>query len=90
LLPTGSEGFQKAWEEIYNERTPTEPLSHAMERCILACGGVGISVPKPFYDAKHQAEGRLPELTDPDEGRRELANMEKLANRPKISEKNMR
>lgn len=58
LAPVGSPVFQKAWEEIYVESFEDEKISDVMERCILACKQSGISIPKPFYDAKRRVEGR--------------------------------
>jgi hypothetical protein len=56
LAPTGSEKFQKTWESIYGESLSSEKLGDVMERCILACRGTGITVPKPFFDAKRRVE----------------------------------
>ena len=65
LTPVGSMKFQKIWEAICRERPATEEVSDAMERCIVACQQSGISVPKPFYDAKRRVENRE---TEPESG----------------------
>jgi hypothetical protein len=56
LAPVGSAKFQKVWETICCERLPTEKVSDAMERCIVACQQSSIPVPKPFFDAKRRVE----------------------------------
>jgi hypothetical protein len=56
LSPVGNAKFQKVWEGIYRERPTSEKLSDTMERCIQACQQSGISVPKPFFDAKRKTE----------------------------------
>jgi hypothetical protein len=58
LHPVGSPAFRKTWAGIYTERLASEKLSDAMERCILACGSSGITVPKPFYESKRVVEQR--------------------------------
>jgi hypothetical protein len=56
--PCGSAEFQNGWERMYGERPDSEELSNTMERYIQACGGAGISVPRPFYKAKRRVENR--------------------------------
>lgn len=58
LTPVGSTKFQKVWEAICREKSQTEKVSDAMERCIVACQQSGIPVPKPFFDAKRRVESR--------------------------------
>ncbi len=56
LAPCGSEQFQRAWEKIYEDSFTDERASDVMERCIMACQKAGISVPKPFFEAKRGVE----------------------------------
>jgi hypothetical protein len=76
LAPVGERSFQKVWTDIYAAGPTDEPIADMMERCITACRSTGISVPRPFYDAKHRAEelppaeergtGELPYLVAPE------------------------
>jgi len=58
ISPCGSTEFQTFWEELHGESVDSEKLSDVMERCIQGARSTGITVPKPFYDAKREVEGR--------------------------------
>ena len=51
----GTPRFRAKWEFLFAHRNGN-PVSDAMERCIVACQEAGIPVPKPFYDAKREVE----------------------------------
>jgi hypothetical protein len=51
----GTPRFRSRWEFLFAHRNGN-PISDAMERCIVSCQESGIPVPKPFYDAKRRVE----------------------------------
>jgi hypothetical protein len=51
----GTPRFRAKWEFIFAHRNG-DSIADAMERCIVTCQEAGISVPKPFYDAKRIVE----------------------------------
>jgi hypothetical protein len=55
-VPLGSTKFQLLWEQIFAGKAPPEKLSDAMECCIAVCNQSGITIPKPFYNAKRVVE----------------------------------
>lgn len=70
LDPIGDPRFQAVWESTFAQRPNTERLDDTMERCILACRGQRIPIPKTFYDAKRcveNSESRYALNVEPDE-----------------------
>lgn len=51
----GTPRFRAKWEFLFAHRNGN-PLSDAMERCIVGCQGAGVKVPPPFFDAKRRVE----------------------------------
>jgi DNA-binding Lrp family transcriptional regulator len=51
----GTSRFRARWEFSFAHRNGN-PVSDAMERCIVSCQEARIPVPKPFYDAKRKVE----------------------------------
>jgi hypothetical protein len=51
----GTPRFRAKWEFLFAHRNGN-PVSDAMERCIVSCQEARIPVPKPFYDAKRKVE----------------------------------
>lgn len=49
--------FRAKWEVLFAHRKG-DSLGDLMERCIIDCQEAGITVPKPFYDAKRRVEAR--------------------------------
>lgn len=58
IAPCGLVEFQETWQSIWGKWGESERLSDLMERCIQACGQVGVRVPGPFYDAKRKVQSR--------------------------------
>jgi DNA-binding Lrp family transcriptional regulator len=58
----GTSRFRARWEFSFAHRNGN-PVSDAMERCIVSCQQARIPVPKPFYEAKRKVErGEAPPI----------------------------